>query len=321
MDTRIFITGHRGLVGSALWRHFSAQGHRQLIGQSSSELDLRDAVATAEFFHRTRPQIVICAAARVGGIAANAESPADFISDNLRIQVNVLDSAVSTGVDKVLFLGSSCIYPKFAPQPLREDSLMTGALEPTNCAYAVAKIAGLTQVTAIRHQYRLPYISAMPSNVYGPNDNFDPHTSHVVPAMIRRFHDAVVRGADTVTCWGTGQARREFLFADDLADACAFLVANYDDDSPINVGTGTDVTVAELACTVASVVGFRGDIRWDCGRPDGTPVKRLDVSRLQALGWTTRTDLAQGIKDTYEWFVAHQDSYRGRSVHAEGPSS
>lgn len=310
-NSRLFVAGHRGLVGSAVWRHFTELGYQNLVGRTSSELDLRDADATAEFFREVRPEVVICAAARVGGIVANSDRPADFISDNLKIQVNLLDNAVASGVEKVLFLGSSCIYPKFAKQPIREDALLTGPLEPTNDAYAVAKIAGLTQVAAIRRQHRLPYISVMPASVYGIHDNFDPRNSHVIPAMIRRFHEAVRDGVASVTCWGTGKPRREFLYADDLADACHFLLSHYDDDQPINVGTGTDVTVATLAEIVAGVVGYEGEITWDASKPDGTPAKRLDVSRLRDLGWTATADLAEGIKATYEWFLAHQHAALG----------
>jgi GDP-L-fucose synthase len=294
------------LVGSALWRHFTDHGFVNLIGRSSSELDLRDAGATAEFFHQTRPDVVVSAAARVGGIAANSDRPADFISDNLRIQVNLFDSAVATGVERFLFLGSSCIYPKFADQPIAEDALLTGALEPTNEAYAVAKIAGIAQVAAIRRQHHLPYISAMPTNIYGPGDNFDRHTSHVVPAMIRRFHEAARDGTARVTCWGTGRPRREFIFVDDLADACHFLLDHYDSDRPINVGTGEEVTIEELAHLVADVAGYDGEIEWDATKPDGTPRKLLDTRHLDALGWKAKTSLAQGIQASYEWFVAQR---------------
>lgn len=309
-ETRIFVAGHRGLVGSALWRHFTDHGFENLIGLSSKELDLRDARATAEFFHETRPDVVISAAARVGGIAANSSRPAEFISDNLRIQVNLLDSAVAAGVERFLFLGSSCIYPKFAEQPIREDALLTGPLEPTNAGYAIAKIAGVVQVAAIRRQHHLPYISAMPTNTYGPGDNFDLHDSHVMPAMLRRFHEAARDGATSVTCWGTGRRRREFIYADDLADACHFLLDHYDSDRPINVGTGAEVTIAELADLVADIVGYHGEITWDPSKPDGTPRKLLDTRRLDALGWQAKTTLAEGIQASYEWFLAHQGDYR-----------
>ncbi|ETT26994.1 GDP-L-fucose synthetase [Rhodococcus aetherivorans] len=309
-DTRIYIAGHRGLVGSALWRHFTSRGFADLIGRDSIGLDLRDADATRAFFEETRPQVVIDAAARVGGIAANSARPAEFLSDNMRIQLNLLDSAVASGVERFLFLGSSCIYPKFAEQPIREEALLTGPLEVTNDAYAIAKIAGIFHITAIRRQYNLPYISVMPTSVYGPGDNFHPHDSHVLPAMIRRFYDATRDGVNVVTCWGTGHPRREFLHADDLADACHFLLDRYDDDSVVNVGAGTDRTIAEVAQLVAGVVGYRGRILWDATMPDGTPRKLLDVRRLTELGWTATIPLEAGVQSTYEWFRRHQDAYR-----------
>jgi GDP-L-fucose synthase len=309
-DARIFIAGRRGLVGSALWRHFAGEGFENLIGLSSAELDLRDSRATAEFFADTKPQVVIAAAARVGGIAANAARPVEFITDNLRIQVNLLDSAVASGVRRFLFLGSSCIYPKFAEPPIREDALFTGPLEQTNESYAVAKLAGITQLSAIRHQHGLPYISAMPTNLYGPGDNFNPDDSHVLPAFIRRFDEAARDGVPVVTCWGTGRPQREFMHADDLAAACHFLLDHYDDDKTINVGTGRGVTIAEVAHLVAEVVGYRGEIRWDTSKPDGTPRRLLDVQRITELGWTAKISLAEGIRTTYEWFLAHQNDYR-----------
>ena len=310
VDSKIFIAGHRGLVGSALWRHFTARGFRHLVGRTSSELDLRDPRATAAFFEEVRPTIVINAAAVVGGIAANASRPADFLSDNLRIQVNLLDSAVTSGVERFLFLGSSCIYPKFAAQPLTEDSLLTGKLEETNEGFAMAKLAGVAQVAAIRRQHGLPYICALPTNLYGPGDNFNPANSPVLPAMIRRFHEAVRAEATQVTCWGSGQPRREFLYIDDLADACHFLVDNYDDERPINVGIGADISIAEMAEVIADIVGYRGEIRWDTTKPDGTYQKLLDVGRLDEQGWKATTTLADGVRQTYEWFLEHEGEYR-----------
>jgi GDP-L-fucose synthase len=309
-DTRIFIAGHRGLVGSALWRHFSALGFQNLISRTSVELDLRDREATADFLTHTRPDVVINAAAVVGGIAANASRPADFLSDNLRIQLNLLDSAVAANVERFLFLGSSCIYPKHADLPIHEDALLTGPLEETNKGFALAKLVGIGHVTSIRRQHALPYISAMPTSLYGPGDNFSAQNSHVLPAMIRRFHEAVRDDVPEVTCWGTGRPRREFLFVDDLADACHFLLDSYDDEPPMNVGTGTDLSIAELAALVADVVGYRGQIHWDASRPDGTYRKLLDVQRLSQLGWKAKTPLAEGIRTTYQWFLDHQADYR-----------
>jgi GDP-L-fucose synthase len=309
-DTRIFIAGHRGLVGSSLWRYFKAHGFDRLIGRSSAELDLRDATATWDFFDDTRPDVVIDAAAVVGGIAANASRPAEFLADNLRIQVNLLECAVRAGVSRFLFLGSSCIYPASAAQPLREDALLTGPLEKTNEGYAVAKLAGIAHVGAIRSQYGLPYVSVMPTNMYGPGDNFSLSDGHVLPALIRRFHEAKHAGTSEVRCWGTGRPRREFLFVDDFAEACHRLLECYDDERPINIGTGHDLTIAELAALVADVVGFRGAISWDAGRPDGTYQKVLDVSRIHDLGWHAHTSLSDGIQTTYEWFLAHQETIR-----------
>jgi GDP-L-fucose synthase len=302
--TRLYIAGHRGLVGSAVWRAAEATGFENLIGRTSSELDLRDRDATMAFFAAERPQTVVMAAARVGGILANSTYPAEFISENLRVQVNVLDAASQFGVERLLFLGSSCIYPKFAPQPIREDSLLTGPLEPTNDAYAIAKIAGVLQVQAIRRQYGRHYISAMPTNLYGPNDNFDLEKSHVLPALIRRFHEAKRDGVERVTIWGTGTPRREFMHVDDLARACLFLLANYDEPEPINVGTGTDVSIGELAALVGEVVGYDGLIDYDGSKPDGTPQKLLDVERLHSLGWKAQIELRDGVQSTYDWYRA-----------------
>jgi len=311
-DALIYVAGHQGLVGSAMWRRLERAGYKNLVGTCSSEVDLRDRSAVDRFFKDVAPDLVILAAARVGGIMANASRPADFLEDNVRIQVNVMDAARRAGVQRLLFLGSSCIYPKFAHQPIAESSLMTGALEDTNVAYAIAKIAGVTHVQALRKQYGVNYISAMPTNLYGPGDNFSPTDSHVLPALIRRIHEAVSANAETVTIWGSGTPRREFLFVDDLADALLFLLKYYDSPEPINVGVGTDVTIRELAETIANVVGWRGEFQFDSSKPDGTPRKLLDISRLTALGWQPSTSLSAGIELTYKWFLANQSSIRGR---------
>ena len=297
-----YIAGHRGLVGSAVWRHFASSGFTNLIGRSSRELDLRDRDATSAFFAETRPATVVMAAAKVGGIMANATYPADFLSDNMRIQLNVFDAALSVGVRRLLFLGSSCIYPKLAPQPISEDSLLTGPLEPTNDAYAIAKIAGVLHVQAMRRQHGLRWISAMPTNLYGPGDNFDLANSHVLPALIRRFHEAKSDDARSVTLWGTGTPRREFLHVDDLARACELLLESYDDPAPINVGVGEDLTIAELAELIAKTVGYTGRIEFDPSKPDGTPRKLLDVSRINALGFKPQIGLADGIASVYDWY-------------------
>jgi GDP-L-fucose synthase len=299
-----YVAGHRGLVGSAVWRHLAAAGFTDLVGRTSAELDLRDREATFAFVESVRPEAVVLAAARVGGIGANASEPVDFLSDNLRIQVNVLDAALAAGVPRLLFLGSSCIYPRQAPQPIREEALLTGPLEPTNDAYAIAKIAGILHVQAVRRQHGLRWISAMPTNLYGPGDSFDLERSHVLPALLRRLSEAAEAGAPEVVVWGTGTPRREFLHVDDLARACLLLLDSYDGAAPVNVGTGTDVTIAELAETIARVVGYRGRIVFDPSRPDGTPRKLLDVSRLRALGFTPSLGLEEGVRSTYEWYRA-----------------
>jgi GDP-L-fucose synthase len=301
----LYVAGHRGLVGSAVWRHLAAEGFTRLVGRSSAELDLRSRDDVFRFFEAERPHHVILAAARVGGILANARKPAEFLSDNLRIQVNVMDAALHTGVDRLLFLGSSCIYPKHAPQPIKEEYLLTGPLEPTNDAYAVAKIAGIFQVQAMRREHGVPWISAMPTNLYGPGDNFSATESHVLPGLLRRFHEATVSGSDRVVNWGSGSPRREFLHVDDLARACLHLLRNYDEPEPINVGTGEDLTIRELAHLVAVVVGFRGQMSWDSSKPDGTPRKVLDVTRITSLGWRPRIGLKEGVTSTYAWFVEH----------------
>lgn len=284
-------------------RHFREQGFGHLLTRTSSELDLRDADAVEAFFAAERPATVVMAAAKVGGILANSTYPADFLSDNLRMQVNVLDAAARHGATHLLFLGSSCIYPKLAPQPIREDSLLTGPLEETNDAYAIAKISGVLQVQALRRQHGVHYVSAMPTNLYGPGDNFHPTHSHVLPGLIRRFHEAKEQGAASVTVWGTGTPRREFLHVDDLARACLFLLENYDDPAPINVGVGEDLPIRELAELVADVVGFEGALEFDTSKPDGTPRKLLDVGRIHDLGWKAEIGLREGLEQTYAWYV------------------
>ena len=300
---RIYVAGHTGLVGSAIWRALQAQGYTNLVGQTSSTLDLRDHKAAADYISSQKPDVIVLAAAKVGGIAANNDFPVDFISENLRIQTSVLDAALTNRVNRVLFLGSSCIYPKLAPQPINEDSLLTGPLEQTNQAYALAKIAGIVQVQSTRKQYGLPWISAMPTNLYGPGDNFNPAGAHVLPALLRRFHEATQSQAKEVQVWGTGSPRREFLHVDDLAAACIHLLKNYDDDIALNVGTGEDISIKELAEMIAQTTGFTGRITWDTTKPDGTPQKLLDVSRINATGWKASIDLATGLKSTYQWYL------------------
>jgi len=303
LDASIHVAGHGGLVGGAVWRYLQSRGHTHLIGRSSTELDLRDRNAVLDFYALTKPEYVVLAAAKVGGIMANARYPADFLSDNIRIQVNVLDAAHIFGVKRLLFLGSSCIYPRLAPQPIKEDSLLTGPLEPTNDAYAIAKIAGVLHVQALRRQHGCSFVSAMPTNLYGPGDNFDLETSHVLPAMIRKFHDGKVEGRDQVVLWGSGSPRREFLHVDDLAAAVVTLLERYDEPSPINIGIGEDVTISELAAIVSRVVGYKGRITWDNSKPDGTPRKLLDVSKILSLGWRANVDLPSGISRTYTEFL------------------
>jgi GDP-L-fucose synthase len=309
-EATIYVAGHRGLAGSAVCRALKEHGYQNLVVATSSEVDLRDRDATMAFVRKWRPDVMVVAAAKVGGILANNNFSADFISDNLRIQVNLLDAARECDVQRLLFLGSSCIYPKFAEQPIKESSLLTGALEPTNDAYAIAKIAGVMQVQSIRKQYGLPYISAMPTNLYGPGDNFDTQTSHVMPALIRRFHKAKQVGSSQVTIWGSGNPRREFLHVDDLASALVFLLRHYDSPDIINIGTGVDVTIRELAETVAEVVGWQGQLVFDTSKPDGTPRKLLDVTRLRDLGWSSTVDLLAGVAMTYEWFVQNHTTAR-----------
>lgn len=304
-DSRIYVAGHRGLVGAAVVRTLRQQGYQNLLVRTHQELDLTDQTAVREFFDRERPAAVIMAAARVGGIHANSTRPALFIRDNLLIQDNVIDAAHRSGVAKFVFLGSSCIYPKLAPQPIKEEYLLTGPLEPTNEWYAVAKIAGLKMCQAYRREFGFNAISLMPTNLYGPGDNFDLQNSHVLPALIRRFHEAKLRGDETMSIWGTGTPRREFLHVDDLADAVVYLLNNYDDESIVNVGWGEDVTIRDLAELVMAASGYQGRLVFDPSKPDGTPRKLLDTTRLTALGWRPKIPLEAGIESTYAWFREH----------------
>lgn len=306
-----YIAGHRGLVGSAIWRKFSDAGFDALVGKASRDLDLRDRSNVFEFFSHARPRYVVLAAAKVGGILANSTYPVDFLSDNLRIQTNIMDAALEFGTERLLFLGSSCIYPKMAPQPIAESSLLTGHLEPTNDAYAIAKIAGILGVQAVRRQYGRPWISAMPTNLYGPGDNFSPTGSHVLPALIRRYDEAVRSGADTVTNWGSGAPRRELLHVDDMAAACLHLMDTYDSSEQVNVGTGRDLTIKEVAALVAEAVGFDGETKWDTSKPDGTPQKLLDISKLTGSGWRSRIGMREGIAMTVDWYRANVEGLRG----------
>ena len=301
--SRIYVAGHRGLVGSAVWRELQRQGFSNLIGRTRAELELLDAEAVTKFYAQAKPEFVFVAAAKVGGILANNSLPAEFLYENLQVQNNLIHGAWKAGVKKLLFLGSSCIYPKLAPQPLKEEYLLTGPLEPTNEWYAIAKIAGIKLCQAYRRQYGCDFISVMPTNMYGPNDNYDLHNSHVLPALIRKFHEAKTAGQPEVVCWGSGSPMREFLYADDLARACVFLMQNYSDEQFINVGYGSDVSIRELAETVKRIVGFNGNIVWDTTKPDGTPKKLMDSSRLFALGWKPEVDLETGIRLAYEDFV------------------
>jgi len=303
-NSRIFVAGHRGLVGSAIRRRLEAGGYQNLILRTRAEVDLLNQAAVEKFFAAERPEYVFLAAALVGGILANSQRPADFIRENLLVQTHVIDAAYRNGARKLQFLGSSCVYPKFAPQPIREESLLAGPLEPTNEAYAAVKIAGIKMAQAYRRQYGFNAISLMPTNLYGPGDNFDPVESHVLPALIRKFRDAVRQNAPEVVIWGTGTARREFMHVDDCADAAVFLMLHYDQEEIINVGTGEDLTIRELAEMIAEVTGFRGRITQDTSKPDGTPRKLLDVSRLRALGWQPKIPLREGLRTTYDWFVS-----------------
>jgi GDP-L-fucose synthase len=305
-NSRIYVAGHRGLVGSAIWRELQRQGFKNLIGRSRSEVNLLDTAAVQNFFAKTKPEFVFVAAAKVGGIHANNAQPAEFLFENLQIQNHLVHAAWQTGVRKLLFLGSSCIYPRLAAQPLKENYLLTGPLEPTNQWYAVAKIAGIKMCQAYRRQYGCDFISAMPTNMYGPNDNYDLQMSHVLPALIRKFHDAKINSVATITCWGTGTPLREFLYVDDLAGACVFLMQNYSEEQFINVGSGSEITICELAELMKRIVGFSGEIIWDKSKPDGTPRKLMDSSRLFALGWKPQVNLESGIRLAYDDFLAGQ---------------
>ena len=301
-DSLIYVAGHRGLVGSALCRALARAGYNNLLTRTHAELDLCDQAAVSNFFSQHRPDIVVLAAAKVGGIHANATYPAEFIYQNLQIQSNVIDSAYRNGCKKLLFLGSSCIYPKLCPQPIKEEYLLTGPLEPTNDAYALAKIAGIKMCQAYRKQYGFDAISAMPTNLYGPGDNYHPENSHVIPALIRRFHEAKMAGAEKVTIWGTGKALREFLYVDDMAEACVFLLENYSDFGHVNVGCGSDISIIDTARLIAKVVDFEGRIDTDPTKPDGTPRKLMDCSKLFNMGWKPRVDLEEGLTASYQWF-------------------
>ena len=302
-NARIYVAGHRGLVGSAIWRALTQAGFTQLIGRTHAELDLLDTVAVRRFYETERPEYVFIAAARVGGIKANNDNPASFLYENLQIQNNVIHLAKESGVQKLLFLGSSCIYPKLAPQPMKEEALITGPLEPTNEWYAIAKIAGIKMCQAYRRQYGCDFIAAMPTNLYGANDNYDPVNSHVLPALIRRFHEAKAASAASVACWGTGSPLREFMHSDDIGRACLFLMENYSEEGFINVGSGVELSIRELAALVASVVGYTGGITWDSTKPNGSPRKLMDSSRLFAMSWRPQVNLETGLRSAYEDFL------------------
>jgi GDP-L-fucose synthase len=313
LSSRIYVAGHRGLAGSAIVRRLRTQGYKQLILRTRAEVDLLDSRAVYDFFRTEQPEYIFLAAAKVGGILANDTYPADFLRENLTIELNVFEAARRCRVKKLEFLGSSCIYPKMAPQPIKEEYLLTGPLEPTNEAYAIAKIAGIKLAQAYRQQHGLSAISLMPTNLYGPGDNFDLKSAHVLPALIRRFHDAKLQKVPEVVVWGTGSPRREFLHVDDLASAAVYLMQQYDEPSPVNVGVGDDLTIAELAEMVQTVVGYSGKVVFDPTKPDGTPRKLLDVSRLRALGWVAEIPLREGIEQTYNWYLANTGSVRTAS--------
>lgn len=308
--SKIYIAGHRGMVGSAIWRALEAKGYTNLIGRSSKDLDLRNQEAVQNFFNKEQPEVVIDAAARVGGILANKDYPYNFLMENLQIQNNLIDTSLKHEVQKFIFLGSSCIYPKLAPQPLKEDYLLTDTLEPTNEWYAIAKITGVKACQAIRQQYGKDYVSLMPTNLYGEQDNFDLKTSHVLPAMIRKFHEAKLKAHATVELWGSGTPKREFLYVDDLAQAVLYALENRLEEHLYNVGTGIDLSIIALAEKIQAIVGHQGEIQWDSTKPDGTPRKLLDVSKLHQQGWHHQISLEEGIKQTYEWFLKHSDSFK-----------
>ena len=314
-DTKIYIAGHRGMVGSAVWRALEARGYSDLIGKTSQELDLRDQQAVANFFDSEKPEVVIDAAAKVGGILANNDYPYTFLMENMQIQNNLIDGAFKSGIEKFIFLGSSCIYPKFAKQPLKEEYLLTDSLEPTNQWYALAKITGVKACESIRKQFGKDYVSLMPTNLYGYNDNFDLTSSHVLPAMMRKFHEAKENNHSPVTLWGTGTPMREFLFVDDLAKAVVYALEHKLDDHLYNVGSGKDVTIKELANTIQKITGHQGDIIWDSEKPDGTPRKLMDVSKMKEMGWHYSTELEEGIKKTYAWFLDNIDSIKKIKLH------
>lgn len=309
-SSKIYIAGHRGMVGAAIWRQLEKEGYKNLIGRSSKEIDLRNQDMVKDFLNTEKPDVVIDAAARVGGILANSTYPYQFLMENLQIQNNLIDASLNSDVNKFIFLGSSCIYPKFAPQPLKEEYLLTGSLEPTNDAYALAKIAGVKTCEAIRKQFNKDYVSLMPTNLYGTHDNFDLETSHVLPAMIRKFHDAKLNNHSTVVLWGSGTPLREFLFVDDMASSVIFALENILPEHLYNVGTGVDLSIQQLAQTIQHIVGHKGEVIWDSSKPDGTPRKLLDVSKMNELGWKHQIELEDGIKLTYNWFLNNHQNFK-----------
>lgn len=306
-NAKIYVAGHKGLVGSAIVRNLMSKGYKNLVLKTHGELDLTDQTAVREFFHMEKPEYVILAAAKVGGINANNTYPADFIYENLQIQCNVIKSAHDCKVRKLLFLGSTCIYPKMASQPIKEEALLTGPLEETNEAYAIAKISGLEMCKFFKRQYGDNFISCMPTNLYGPNDNFDLNNSHVMPALIRKFYEAKLHQKETVECWGTGKPLREFLYVDDMADACVYLMENYDGEEHVNIGTGKEISIRELTETIKKIVGYEGEIIWNSSMPDGTPRKLTSVDKLHSLGWKHKVELEEGIKRAFDWFVSNYD--------------